>query len=232
MSGSLLRKSNGQFAPADREHLRVEPAEPTPPNTRKTTPRNSGPPASFDKSFEIAFSNRTADVHNEPREALIRDCATVYRAAILLNTILGLLYDLLWTAKWLVFLYFVGNVFVQGTLYNLASIFLHCTIGKGQNFSSRVTTAIYPTDMAETSPNLQVTVRESGRIGAEILFDQHFPLSINNVVVHLVILAVLILDLFIVRRLQRLLAKIARLARDASPDRTLERTYGQLPVPM
>lgn len=225
-----IRRSNGQFASAERDNLNYELMEPASPRFSRGTPRKSTPTGSFAKSaLRIVLSGRKDEVHAVPTETLTRDCSTIYWAAKLLFTTIGLCHSLSQIAKGLVFAYFLFSIFTQGTLYNLAIITSHCMLGRGQNFYPRVMTAIFPAEIAEISPNLQIILRESALIGAQVVVDANFAISINNLAVQLVVLVLLVANSFVLACLQSLLAKIARLARDGCPDRDLELKYGPAP---
>lgn len=236
------RTSDGKYASLSKETHQdgkiVEIVNPkTPPNPRLKPDSIPFLQESYQKDQpapKTAPSAAKSPLRPTRREAVKLDCATVYRAVILFNSILVMCLAVILIAKWLVFVYFLGNVFVQGTLYKISVAIFRSIFGRAevppQTFYSRLKTALFPADMIENSPNFQITVRDSARIGAVVLIDENFPLSVNNVVVHLAILAALFLTTFILTCLRSLLVKVARLAKAASPEPDLERRYGSLPT--
>lgn len=185
---------------------------------------------SFAKStLRIMVSGKKAEDQIDLRETLTNDCQTIYRNAKFFSTITTIFYNLSQVLKFLVAIYFIMNVFIRGILYSITAITLHCTLGRGKDFYSKMKETIFPEDMITSSPHIEIIVRESGTIGSEALVTISFPLTINNPFIQLIILMILVFSSFFMVYFQRVLVKVARLAKDASPEPDFEAKYGQLP---
>ena len=238
MSNTRRRGSDGKWIREEgdmgEDGVQGVVAIPVTPRVSRATSSRKSPPASFVKSaLRIMISGKKDEDIEDYKEALKKDCSSIYRTSRIASRVAKFCHQISQYLKGLVAVYFVGNIFLQGMLYNLTSIILHCVFGRGQHFYTRISEVIFPPDMISRSPYMQIVVRESGMLSnSEPLAEISFPLSVNNPVIHLGVLALFVLNSYLMVCLQRMLIKVARLARDASPEEDFEHKHGQLPPPL
>lgn len=223
------RALSGQFT-----NEQDSPEERLPVDIQNTLARTGSKRKSQDNfvrsDLRIMIANKTEETQTDSMDELLRDCRTIYRNAIFFSTITKSLHFTTRILKILVVIYFVLNIFMQGILYSLVATLLRCLFGREPNCYTRVKEIIFPTDMITTSPYLQVTLRESGLIAADQMLDISFPVTINNPIIQLVILAILFNSNILLAYFHNVLRKVARLARDASPEQNFATKYSELPV--
>ena len=202
-------------------------------NIQQTVARTSSKRKSreFSRSdLRIMIASKPEETQTDEMEELLCSCRTVYRNAIFFSTIIKFLHFTTRILKILVAIYFFLNIFIQGILYSIVTILLRCLFGREPNCYTKVKEVIYPADMILTSPYLEVTLRESGLIAADKMFEISFPVTINNPIIQLVILAILFHSRFLLAYFHNVLRKVARLARDASPEHNFATKHSELPV--
>lgn len=232
MSSLKKRSSTGQFvseqSPAEQAGVMLPYVE-TPSKSSRTGSKQKSSGSFVKSAFKIVLSGKKDEPLMDYKEELANDCHTIYTNAKFFSMVTKALHAFSQIVKMVVTTYFVLNVFMQGILYSLTTTLLNCALGKGQRCFSRLTEIIIPNDMVTTSPHVQATLRESGTIGSEPIFVISFPLTIGNPLIQLLILLILVCTSFFMAYFQRVLVKIARLARDASPEQNFEAKYGKLP---
>jgi len=223
------RAISGQFY-SEQDSPEVELPLNIPQTATKTGSKRKSEDSFVKSALRIVLSGKKEENQANNMEALISDCRTIYTNAIFFSIITKLLHSTTQILKILVTFYFLLNIFMYGILYLLVTILLRCLFGREQNCYIRLKDIIFPADMITTSPYLQVIVRESGMIAAEHMLDISFPLTINNPIIQLAILAILVFISFFLAYFHRLLLKVARLAKDASPEQNFETKYGKFPA--
>ena len=223
------RSPSGQFS-NEQDSPEVVDLVDTPRKLTKTGSKRKSQDSFVKSALRIVLSGKKEEAQISNTESLMRDCRIIYRSAIFFSIITRFLHTISQISKIVVATYFVLNIFMKGILYSLTTTLVRCLFGREQNCYTRVMDILFPADIITTNPYLEVTVRESGLIGADHLIDISFPLTINNPIIQLAILAILVCNSFFLAYFHKVLIKVARLTKDASPELNFVTKYGELPA--
>lgn len=185
---------------------------------------------SFAKSIlRMVLSGKKEETQPNKTEALMSDCRTIYKHARFCCAIIKLLDFTTHILKFLIAIYFIMNIFMQGILYSLVNTSFYCLHEKENTCYTKLMRIAFPAEVVAKSPHVKIIVKETGVSTSVTLYEATLPLAISNPIVQLAILAILVCNNFFLAYFHTLLLKVARLAKDASPELDFLAKYGELP---
>lgn len=177
----------------------------------------------------MVLSGKKEETQPNKTEALMSDCRTIYKHAVFFCAIIKVLHFTTQILKFLIAIYFILNIFVQGILYSLVSTSFHCLYEKENTCYTKLMAIVFPAGVIANGPHMKITIKETVVTTSTTFYEKTFPLAISNPIVQLVILAILVCNSFFLAHFHILLLKVARLAKDASPELDFVAKYGGLP---